>query len=103
MLCGRVGAHNLDHLSLTPIFQSAEALGVPVPLHPRTPQMAVRSAYYSGFTPEVDAAFSSYGLGWHYDAGIQFIRLVLAGTFDRMPGLQTGGWAQPNDMNDGAP
>lgn len=96
MLCGRVGAHNLDHPSLTPIFRSAEALGVPILLHPRTPDMAVRSAYYSGFTPELDAAFSSYGLGWHYDAGIQFIRLVLAGTFDCMPGLQIilGHWGE---------
>ncbi|WP_334314133.1 amidohydrolase family protein [Agrobacterium tumefaciens] len=96
MLCGRVGAHNLDHLSLKPIFRSAEALGVPILLHPRTPDVAVRSAYYSGFTPKVDVAFSSYGLGWHYDAGIQFIRLVLAGTFDRMPGLQIilGHWGE---------
>ncbi len=37
-----------------------------------------------------------YGLGWHYDAGIQFIRLVLAGTFDRLPGLQVilGHWGE---------
>jgi predicted TIM-barrel fold metal-dependent hydrolase len=77
-------------------LRSAEALGVPILLHPRTPDMAVRSAYFSGFTPEVDAAFSSYGLGWHYDAGIQFIRLVLAGTFDRMSGLQIilGHWGE---------
>ncbi|MGO4139135.1 amidohydrolase family protein [Rhizobium brockwellii] len=96
MLCGRVGAYNLDHPSLTPIFRSAEALGVPILLHPRTPDVAVRTAYYSGFTPEVEAAFSSYGLGWHYDAGIQFIRLVLAGTFDRLPGLQMilGHWGE---------
>lgn len=88
MLCGRVGTRNLDDPSLFPIFQSAEALGAPILLHPRTPDMAVRSAYYSGFKPEVDAAFSMYGLGWHYDAGIQFVRLVLSGTFDRLPGLQ---------------
>jgi predicted TIM-barrel fold metal-dependent hydrolase len=58
--------------------------------------MAVRAAYYSGFKPEVDAAFSTYALGWHYDAGIQFLRLVLAGTFDRMPGLQVilGHWGE---------
>ncbi len=66
----------------------AAALQVPVLMHPRTPARAVRSAYYSGFTPEVDAVFAMYGLGWHYDAGIQFIRLVLAGTFDRLPGLR---------------
>jgi predicted TIM-barrel fold metal-dependent hydrolase len=58
--------------------------------------MAVRTAYYSGFRPEVDAALSMYGLGWHYDAGIQFVRLVLAGTFDRLPGLQLilGHWGE---------
>ena len=96
MLCGRVGTRNLDDPSLFPIFQSAEALGAPILLHPRTPDMAVRSAYYSGFKPEVDAAFSMYGLGWHYDAGIQFVRLVLSGTFDRLPGLQVilGHWGE---------
>ena len=96
MLCGRAGDRNLDHPDLSPIFESASALGVPVLLHPRTPAPAVRSAYYSGFTPEVDAAFAMYGLGWHYDAGIQFIRLVLAGTLDRLPGLKVilGHWGE---------
>jgi predicted TIM-barrel fold metal-dependent hydrolase len=96
MLCGRMGTRNLDDPSFFPIFQCAEALGVPILLHPRTPDMAVRSAYYSGFKPEVDAAFSMYGLGWHYDVGIQFVRLVLSGTFDRLPGLQVilGHWGE---------
>lgn len=96
MLCGRVGARNLDDLTLSPIFQSAEALGAPILLHPRTPDVAVRASYYSGFTPEVDAAFATYGLGWHYDAGVQFLRLVLAGTLDRMPALQLilGHWGE---------
>jgi predicted TIM-barrel fold metal-dependent hydrolase len=96
MLCGRVGDRNLDHPDLAPIFQSAAALGAPVLLHPRTPPMAVRSAYYSGLTPEVNAAFAMHGLGWHYDAGIQFVRLVLSGVFDRSPGLQVilGHWGE---------
>ena len=96
MLCGKAGAHNLDHPSLSPIFESAEALGAPILLHPRTPERAIRAAYYSGFTPEVDAAFATYGLGWHYDAGIQFLRLILAGVFDRIPGLQVilGHWGE---------
>ena len=96
MLCGRVGARNLDDPTLSPILQSAEALGAPILLHPRAPGMAVRAAYYSGFTPAVDAAFATYGLGWHYDAGVQFLRLVLAGVFDRLPGLQMilGHWGE---------
>ncbi len=96
VLCGKVGDRNLDDPTHAPIFQSAAALGVPIMIHPRVPDPAVRAAYYSGFTPEVDAAFATYGLGWHYDAGIQFIRLVLAGTFDRMPSLQVilGHWGE---------
>lgn len=96
MLCGRVGKRNLDHADFAPVFDTAATLGVPILLHPRTPDAAVREAYYSGFSPEVDMAFSTYGLGWHYDAGVQFIRLLLAGTFDRQPTLQLilGHWGE---------
>lgn len=96
MLCGRVGAANLDDASLLPIFQTAEALGAPVLLHPRAAPQAVRDAYYSGISPDIDAALATFGLGWHYDAGIQFIRVLLAGHFDRMPRLQLilGHWGE---------
>ena len=96
MLCGRVGTRNIDDPAFVPVLRAAEASGVPILIHPQVPTEAVRAAYYSGFTPEVDMAFSSYGLGWHYEAGIQFLRLVLAGTFDRMPTLQVilGHWGE---------
>jgi uncharacterized protein len=96
ILCGRVGTRNLDHPDLLPIFQSAAALNAPVLLHPRTPEQAVRTAYYSGLSPAASAAFSTYGLGWHYDAGVQFLRLVLSGTFDLLPNLQVilGHWGE---------
>ncbi|WP_313324706.1 amidohydrolase family protein [Sphingobium yanoikuyae] len=96
ILCGRVGSRNLDHPDFRPIFESAATLGVPVLLHPRTPTAEVRSAYYSGFSAEVDAVFAMFGLGWHFDAGIQFLRLVLSGMFDRLPGLQVilGHWGE---------
>jgi len=96
MLCGRVGPDHLDQPRFEPIFRCAEELRVPILLHPRTPPQGVREAYYSGFTPEIGAALATYGLGWHYDAGIQFVRLLLAGTFDRMPCLQIilGHWGE---------
>jgi predicted TIM-barrel fold metal-dependent hydrolase len=96
ILCGRVGERNLDDAMFAPIFRCAEALGAPILLHPRVPALAVREVYYSGFDPQVDAAIATYDLGWHYDAGIQFVRLVLSGTFDRMPGLQVilGHWGE---------
>ena len=36
------------------------------------------------------------GLGWHYEAGIQFVRLMLAGVFDEYPDLQIilGHWGE---------
>jgi len=96
MLCGRVGMRHLDDQAFAPVLDCAAALGVPVLLHPRTPPAPVREAYYAGFSPIVDAAFATVGLGWHYDAGIQFLRLVLAGTFDRLPNLQVilGHWGE---------
>lgn len=96
MLCGRVGEHNLDHPSLSPIFESAARLGALILLPPRMPALAARQAYYSGLHPEIDTAFAAFGLGWHYDAGIQFLRLVLSGMFDRLPDLQVilGHWGE---------
>lgn len=96
MLCGRVGTRSIDDPVFVPVLRSAAALGVPILLHPQVPTDPVRAAYYSGFSPEVDMAFSTYGLGWHYEAGIQFLRLVLAGTFDRLPTLQVilGHWGE---------
>jgi predicted TIM-barrel fold metal-dependent hydrolase len=38
----------------------------------------------------------SHGLGWHYETGLQILRMVLAGVFDRNPDLQvvTGHWGE---------
>jgi predicted TIM-barrel fold metal-dependent hydrolase len=96
MLCGRTRDKNLDHQDFWPLFECAAVLGVPLFIHPQIPQRGVRDAYYAGFGEEVDLAFSTYGLGWHYEAGIQFVRLVLAGVFDRFPNLQIilGHWGE---------
>lgn len=95
MLCSG-GQEHLDSPTYFPILSCAETMNVPILIHPGTPDEAVRNAYYSGFSPEVNTAFATYGLGWHYDAGIQFIRLILAGTFDRLPSLQIilGHWGE---------
>jgi predicted TIM-barrel fold metal-dependent hydrolase len=96
MLCGRTREKNLDHKDFWEVFACAEALGVPLFIHPQIPQKAVRDIYYSGFDELTDLAFSTFGLGWHYEAGIQFVRLVLAKVFDRFPNLQIilGHWGE---------
>jgi predicted TIM-barrel fold metal-dependent hydrolase len=96
MLCGRTREKNLDHKDFWELFECAEKLGVPLFIHPQIPQKAVRDIYYSGFDELTDLAFSTFGLGWHYEAGIQFVRLVLARVFDRFPNLQIilGHWGE---------
>ncbi len=96
MLCGRTREKNLDHKDFWEVFECAETLGVPLFIHPQIPQKAVRDIYYSGFDELTDLAFSTFALGWHYEAGIQFVRLVLAKVFDRFPNLQIilGHWGE---------
>jgi predicted TIM-barrel fold metal-dependent hydrolase len=96
MLYGRTRDRNLDHPDFWPIFEAAEALNAPLYLHPQSPHPAVRSAYYSGLGEAVDAALATHGLGWHYDAGLQLLRLILGGVLDRFPGLQLilGHWGE---------
>ena len=96
MLCGRTREKNLDHPDFFPIFETAARLRVPLFIHPQIPQRAVRDVYYSGFSSQVDIAFAAFGLGWHYEAGIQFVRLILAGVFDKYPDLQMilGHWGE---------
>ena len=96
MLCGRTRDRNLDHPDFRPIFAAAADLRVPLYIHPQTPQRAVREAYYTGFGEALDLAFATSGIGWHYETGIQFLRLILAGTFDRHPDLQIilGHWGE---------
>jgi predicted TIM-barrel fold metal-dependent hydrolase len=96
MSCGRTQEKNLDHPDFRPILRTAARLGVPVFIHPQLPQRAVREAYYSGFGEPIDTAFAAFGLGWHYEAGMQFLRLVLAGVFEELPELQIilGHWGE---------
>ena len=96
MLCGRTREKNLDHPDFLPIFETAARLGVPLFVHPQIPQRVVREVYYSGFSDLIDTAFATFALGWHYEAGIQFVRLILAGVFDKYPDLQIilGHWGE---------
>ncbi|MGQ5370581.1 amidohydrolase family protein [Xanthomonas arboricola pv. corylina] len=95
MLFGRTRGRNLDHRDNWPIFETAAALRAPLYIHPQVSVPAVRDALYTGFGDEVDAALSAFGLGWHYETGVQILRMVLAGVFDH-PDLQviTGHWGE---------
>jgi predicted TIM-barrel fold metal-dependent hydrolase len=96
LIFSRVRDKAIDHTDFWPLFEAAEALGAPLYLHPQSPPADVRAGYYSGFGDVVDTAFATHGVGWHYDTGVQLLRLILAGVFDRFPGLQLilGHWGE---------
>jgi uncharacterized protein len=96
LVFGRTGERNLDHHDNWPIFEAAAALRAPLYIHPQIPQPRVRAALYAGFDDAVDNAFATFGIGWHYESGVQFLRLALAGVFDQFPDLQVllGHWGE---------
>ena len=96
MLFGRTGSHNADHPDFWPIYEAASALRVPLYLHPQTPQDGVIRACYADLDDQVSSLFARPGIGWHYEAGIQIVRMVLTGVFDRFPDLKiiTGHWGE---------
>ena len=96
LLCGRTRERHLDHPALRPLLAAAAELGVPLFIHPQTPAPAVREASYSGIGDRADLALAAFGLGWHYEAGLEWVRLVAAGVFDELPDLQVilGHWGE---------
>jgi predicted TIM-barrel fold metal-dependent hydrolase len=88
LINGHVNGRYLDDTFFWPVFECAEALGVPIYLHIQVPPKPVVGAYYSGFAPEVSAFLTIAGLGWHIDSGVHCVRLILGGVFDRFPRLQ---------------
>jgi uncharacterized protein len=96
MIFGRVGERNIDHPDFLPILRTANELRAPLYLHPQSPPVPVRAAYYEGFQRDLVTAFGSAGIGWHYETGVQAVRLILSGVFDRLPDLQVilGHWGE---------
>jgi hypothetical protein len=87
-ICGHHQGRYLDDKFFWPILEQAEALGVPIYLHPTPPPKAVIDAYYGGFSPELTFMFSAPGWGWHIETGVHIMRIILGGVFDRFPKLQ---------------
>jgi predicted TIM-barrel fold metal-dependent hydrolase len=82
MINGHTRGAFLDDKKFWGIFECAQALGVPIYLHPSKPHPAVMQAYFDGY-PEL--ALAAWGFG--IDTGAHFLRLVFAGVFDTFPRL----------------
>jgi predicted TIM-barrel fold metal-dependent hydrolase len=78
----------LDHPRFTPLFEAAQALDVPIYLHPGPPPEAVKKAYYEGLPANLAFVLSTAAWGWHVETGMHSLRLILSGLFDRFPKLK---------------
>jgi uncharacterized protein len=88
MLNGTTDGRFLDDARFLPVFEAAEALKVPVYLHPAPPPAPVREAYYTGLPGNLGFGLSIAGWGWHAETALHTLRLIVSGLFDRLPGLQ---------------
>ncbi|KQQ78169.1 amidohydrolase [Xanthomonas sp. Leaf131] len=96
LINGRPGGTFLDDARYAQILAAHSALKVPLFVHPGLTLAAVQVPYYGGFERELTARLSMFAWGWHNEAGIQVMRLLLSGAFDRHSGLQviSGHWGE---------
>lgn len=71
----------LDDPKFWPIFEAAQALEVPIYLHPRDPAPAM-------YKPYADARVCGSIWGYAAETGLHALRLILGGVFDAFPRLQ---------------
>lgn len=86
----------LDDERYYPILKTLEELQMPLYLHPAPPLKSVQENYYRGLGDKVSSRLSLYGWGWHNEVGVQIIRMILGGVFEKFPNLKiiSGHWGE---------
>lgn len=86
----------VDDAKYAPILAKLADLSMALYLHPGPPQPAVQHVYYAGYSPELTGRLSLFGWGWHNEAGIQVVRLILSKVLDthRNLNLISGHWGE---------
>ncbi|MGC2411340.1 MAG: amidohydrolase family protein, partial [Stellaceae bacterium] len=70
-----------------PIYERAQALDVPIYIHPTLPQPAIIETYYKEYVQKHPGLLRA-GWGFTVETATQGIRFVLSGVFDAYPGLK---------------
>jgi predicted TIM-barrel fold metal-dependent hydrolase len=88
MVNGTTEGRFLDHPSYDGLLAAAVELDVPIYIHPHIPPEAVREAYFSELPDGAGRVLETAGWGWHSETAVHLLRMVIAGTLDRHPGLR---------------
>jgi predicted TIM-barrel fold metal-dependent hydrolase len=96
MVYGRTGERHLDDPAYRELFAAAEELRMPLFIHPQVPPAAVRAASYAGFDDILELGLATFGWGWHLEAAVAALRVIVSGALDRHPELQLvlGHWGE---------
>lgn len=76
----------IDDRRFWPIFERAQALDVPIYIHPASPHPAVVQAYYKDYAEKFPAVLGA-GWGFTVETATHAIRMVLSGLFEAYPRL----------------
>jgi predicted TIM-barrel fold metal-dependent hydrolase len=87
MIHGRTQSVFHDDERFYPVWERAQALDMPIYLHPGPPHPAVVEAYYQDYVPDFPW-LTSAAWGYTIDTANQAMRMVLSGLFDRFPDLK---------------
>jgi predicted TIM-barrel fold metal-dependent hydrolase len=77
----------LDGKRFWPIYERAQALDVPIYMHPAVPHKAVVEAYYKDYLEQFPGLLTA-AWGFTVETATQGIRLVLSGVFEAYPRLK---------------
>lgn len=98
MLKGNYQGKFFDDPYFFPIFQMASDLDVPVYFHPSFVPPVITDHYYASdnWSDLVTGILGTAGFGWHLDVGVQVMRMIISGIFDKLPNLKivSGHWGE---------
>jgi len=83
LINGHTHGRYLDDRSFDVLFDRAQALDVPIYIHPTDPPQVVIDHYYEPYASVIVPTW-----GWPVETGTHLLRLICGGTFDRFPDLK---------------
>jgi 2,3-dihydroxybenzoate decarboxylase len=84
MVNGLTNGRFIDEKQFWPLFERAQALDVPLYMHPAAPHPAVVESYYKDYAEQCPNLLGA-ACGFTVEAAVQAIRLVLSGVLDAYP------------------
>ena len=87
MIHGQTGDVFHDDKRFWPIYERAQALDVPIYLHPGIPHPAVVEVYYKEYVQKYPSLLRA-AWGFTVETATQALRLVMSGVFEEYPGLK---------------